>query len=73
MNDSGVLRTNYLKIMKTVITTVLLVFGLSIGFSSCAPSVKGYNYKKHHKKSAKLSKKKAPFDLTKVKCGGRRR
>jgi hypothetical protein len=59
--------------MKTVITTVLLVFSLSIGFSSCVSSARGYNYKKHHKKSAKLSKKKAPTDLTKVKCGGKRR
>jgi hypothetical protein len=58
--------------MKTIITTLLLVFGLSIGLSSCAPSVKGYNYKKHHKKSSKLSKRKAPYDLTKVKCKGSR-
>ena len=48
--------------------TLLLLSGLLLTASSCGTQTRGYNYKAHAKRNKKMGRKKAPSDLTKVKC-----
>lgn len=48
--------------------TLLLLSGFLLTAMSCGTHTRGYNYKAHAKRNKKMSRKKAPSDLTKFKC-----